>query len=94
MNMIGTGLRGSVTEIRMFLKADSADELVRLQLNNNIKFASHSSYTDFSQSPVDKKWYCWYLIDISRFPTEIFGNIQTGQKETEAMIDAATKKSV
>lgn len=65
MGMQGSGHTSSVTEIRAFLRADTAEELVRLQLANNLKFRSKFSYTDFSF--VKEKWYCWYLIDIEDF---------------------------
>ena len=64
MSIIGSGSTRNVTEIRSFLSAKSADGLVRAQLLNNMKYGVQFSYTDFCQSPVDKKWYCWFLIDI------------------------------
>lgn len=67
MGMQGSGAYSSITEIRMFLRADSAEALVRQQLMNNVKFGSQFSYTDFTHSPIDKKWYCWFLIDMQVF---------------------------
>lgn len=64
MSIIGTGSSGAVTEVRMYLRAESADALVRSQFLNNLKYKSQFGYTDFTQSPVDKQWYCWFLIDI------------------------------
>ncbi len=80
MSMRISSKGASPTEIRMFLRADSAEELVRLQLRNNIKFQAAFSYTDFSQSPVDKKWYCWFLTnaeDIQPQPL-VAGNTKRG----------------
>jgi hypothetical protein len=48
----------------MFLRADTTEELVRAQLENNVKFGGQCDYTDFTHSTIDKKWYCWFLIDM------------------------------
>lgn len=64
MGMQGAGVSRQLTEVRMFLSANSANELVRKQLLNNVKFGMSFSYTDFTQSPIDKLWYCWFLIDL------------------------------
>jgi hypothetical protein len=50
----------------MFLKADTAEELVRLQLQTNVRVMGRADYTDITFA--DGKWYCWFLVDADFFP--------------------------
>ena len=70
--------------IRMFLKADSAEELVRLQLRMNVSILGRADYTDFSN--VDGVWYCWFKIDVDHFP-EILKQLMP---QAEEVTDGAT----
>lgn len=63
MGIIGSRVSRSLTEVRNFLRADSAEELVRLQLQTNLKHGLSFSFTDFMVGP-DGKFYCWYLVDL------------------------------
>lgn len=56
----------------MFLKADTAEGLVRLQLLTNTKLMGRADYTDIQF--VDGFWYAWFLVDIDRYP-ELLGAI-------------------
>lgn len=76
MSMMGSGGPSRVTRVRMFLEADSAEELVRLQLQNNLKFQSEFSYTDFSS--VDGKWFCWFLVDLIEFNRDLLLGVDDG----------------
>ena len=64
MSMVLGGRGSSLSEIRVFLRADSPEGLVRLQLLTNTKLKSQAQYTDFSN--VDGQWYCWFLVDVDR----------------------------
>jgi hypothetical protein len=66
MSIIGSGKESSPALIRMFLEADTARELVGLQLKVNILLKGRADYTDFSN--VDGKWYCWFAVDIDKNP--------------------------
>lgn len=61
---MGSRVTSRPSQIRMFLRADSAEELVRLQVRNNIFLKGRADYTDFQF--VDGKWYCWFLVDLDQ----------------------------
>lgn len=66
MGMQGTTGTSSPSLIRMFLRADSAENLVRLQLQTNVLLMGRADYTDIQF--VKGKWYAWFLVDIDRYP--------------------------
>lgn len=64
MSMIGSAsYSASPSKVRMFLRADSAENLVRLQLQTNIFLKGQANFTDFQFAK--GKWYCWFLIDVA-----------------------------
>lgn len=67
MGMRGSGSYTRLTEVNMALSADTPEALTREMLLNNVKYGVRFGYTDFTQSPIDKRWYCWYLIDIELY---------------------------
>lgn len=67
MAMMGSGHKSRISEVRMFLRADSAEELVRLQLQTNVQLRGQASYTDFGLTP-DGKFICWFLVDVDQYP--------------------------
>ena len=54
------------SQIKLFLRADSPEGLVSLQLQVNLLAKGQANYTDFSN--VSGKWYCWFQIDIDQYP--------------------------
>ena len=56
----------------MFLRADSAEMLVRLQLETNIQLMGRADYTDIQQAD-DGKWYAWFLVDVAQYPKFLKG---------------------
>lgn len=64
--MIGTLTEGRVSLIKTFLKADTAEGLVRLQLQTNVAVRGQAHFTDIQF--VDGFWYAWFTVDIDRFP--------------------------
>lgn len=52
--------------IRMFLKADSPEGLVSLQLQTNVMLKGRADYTDIQFA--DGFWYAWFLVDIDQNP--------------------------
>ena len=60
---MGTGTSSfKLTQIKSFLRADTAEELVRLQLENNTK---HAGFFDYHvMLGPDNKFYAWFYIDI------------------------------
>ena len=66
MSMVGSRANSRPSQIRMFLRADSAEELVRLQLRNNVQMKGRADYTDIQH--VDGVWYCWFLVDVEHNP--------------------------
>lgn len=67
MGGLGTSYNARPGNVRMFLRADSAEGLVRLQLKNNVYLKGQASYTDVTQA-ADGKWYCWFLVDMDEYP--------------------------
>ena len=57
--------------VRSFLRADSAEELVRLQLQMNVMLMGRADFTDIQF--VDGFWYAWFLVDVDLHPTIIGG---------------------
>lgn len=55
----------------MFLKADSAEMLVRLQLQTNVRLMGRADFTNIQF--VNGFWYAWYLVDIDRYPELLKG---------------------
>ena len=66
MSMQGSLRNSSVSQIKFFLRADTAEELVRLQLDLNVKLMARADFTDITFAK--GKWYAWFLIDIDKFP--------------------------
>lgn len=66
MSMIGSRVTSRPSQVRMFLKADTPEELVSLQLRTNLFLKGRADYTDFTN--VNGKWYCWFLIDLDQHP--------------------------
>lgn len=64
--MLGTVNTARPSQVRVFLKADSAEELVRLQLLTNTKLMGRADFTDIQF--VDGFWYAWFLVDIDKYP--------------------------
>lgn len=64
--MRGTTNTASPAQVRVFLRAESAEELVRLQLLTNTKLMGRADYTDIQF--VDGFWYAWFLVDVDRYP--------------------------
>ena len=66
MSMLGTRGNSRPSLVRMFLKADSAEELVRLQLQTNIEIMGRIDLADIQF--VDGSWYGWFLVDVDHNP--------------------------
>lgn len=60
--MMGSRVTARPSQIRMFLRADTPEELVSLQLQNNILLKGRADYTDIQF--VNGKWYAWFMVDI------------------------------
>ena len=71
MSMVGTVVSGRPSQVRVFLRADTAEELVRLQLLTNAKYLGMFDYTDIQY--VQGKWYAWFLVDVDRAPDILKG---------------------
>ena len=69
--MVGTQHDARPSQVRMFLRAVSAEELVRLQLLTNAKLLGRADYTDIQF--VDGFWYAWFLVDIDKYPEILKG---------------------
>lgn len=61
----------TLSQVRMFLKADSAEMLVRLQLQTNVLLMGRADFTDIQF--VDGSWYAWYLLDVDKYPELLKG---------------------
>ena len=72
MGMMGTRVTAKPSQIRMFLRADSAEELVRLQLQTNLKVKGRADFTDFTYVEAEKTWYCWFMVDIDQHGLDLF----------------------
>lgn len=72
MSMLGTSGSSSPSLVRMFLRADSAEMLVRLQLQTNVLLLGRADYTDIQQAD-DGKWYAWFLVDVAKYPQFLKG---------------------
>lgn len=66
MSMMGSRVTARPSQIRMFLRAATPEELVRLQLQTNLQLKGRADYTDFSFA--DGQWYCWFLVDVDNNP--------------------------
>lgn len=60
--MQGTKVNSSPSNVRMFLRAGTAEELVGLQLQLNLLARAQFSFTDIQQD-ADGDWYAWFLAD-------------------------------
>lgn len=69
--MLGTVVQGNPSLVRMFLRADTAEKLVRLQLLTNVRLGGQANYTDIQFA--DGFWYAWFLVDIEKFPEILDG---------------------
>ena len=66
MSMIGSGGGSRPSEIRMFLRAETPEELVRQQLRINILVKGQANFADFYQAQ-DGNHYCWFAVDVDRY---------------------------
>ena len=57
--------------VRSFLRADSAEMLVRLQLQMNVALMWRADFTDIQF--VDGFWYAWFLVDVDTHPEILKG---------------------
>ena len=65
MSMQGAGAgTASPANIRMFIRAGSAEELVRAQLQVNLLLKGQANFTDIQN--VEGQWYAWFLIDVNK----------------------------
>ena len=64
MSMQGTRVTASPSQVRMFLKADTPEELVSLQLQINTLLKGRADYTDIQF--VKGSWYAWFLVDVDQ----------------------------
>jgi hypothetical protein len=69
--MLGSVNTAKPSQVRVFLRADSAEELVRLQLLTNVKLMGRADYTDIQF--VDGFWYAWFLVDVDKYPEILEG---------------------
>lgn len=67
--MIGGAGSSRPSQIKMFLKAKTPEALVQKQLGLNLKVKGQASFTDINF--VKGFWYCWFLVDIDRYPQVI-----------------------
>ena len=67
--------KSSPSLVRAFLRADSAEMLVRLQLELNVALLGRADFTDIQFA--DGYWYAWFLIDVDQNP-EIIEGIMNG----------------
>lgn len=68
----------------MFLRADSPEGLVRLQLQANAMLMGRADFTDIQF--VDGFWYAWFLVDVDRYAgvlEKLNGNV-TGARRPRA----------
>ena len=66
MSMIGSGGHSaSPSSIKLFLRADSPEELVQKQLDVNLAIKGEISLTDITFA--DGEWVGWFLIDIDKY---------------------------
>ncbi len=65
MSMQGQGTIAKPSHVRMFLRADSAEKLVSLQLQLNTLIQGQASFTDITY--VNDLWYAWFLIDFDEY---------------------------
>lgn len=61
---IGSVTNSNPSMVRMFLRADSAEELVRLQLQTNLMLRGRADYSDIQFA--DGFWYAWFLVDLDK----------------------------
>ena len=80
MSMMGSRVTARPSQIRMFLRADSPEGLVRLQLQTNLLLKGKADFTDIQN--VDGLWYAWFLVDFDQHP------------EVVKIINGITKKPV
>lgn len=66
MSMLGSGYSAKPSQVRMFLRAPTPEELVGLQLRMNTVLRGQANFTDFSF--VKNNWYCWFLVDVDQYP--------------------------
>jgi len=79
MSMIGNRSTGRISQVRMFLKAGTPEELVRLQLQTNTFLRGQANYTDIQF--VKDSWYAWFLVDLDAHP-EFLGAINGTVSDT------------
>lgn len=66
MSMIGSLVNSRPSLVRMFLRADSPEGLVRLQLQTNVALMGRADFTDIQF--VEGFWYAWFLVDVDQYP--------------------------
>lgn len=71
MSMMGTRVTASPSQVRMFLRADTPEELVSLQLQTNLLVKGRADYTDIQF--VKGSWYAWFMVDVDRYPEVLRG---------------------
>jgi hypothetical protein len=64
-------LAAKPSNVKMYLQAASAKELVRLQLQTNLALMGQAVFTDIQF--VDGSWFCWYLVDVDQHPEVLEG---------------------
>jgi adenosine deaminase len=52
----------NIYRVKLFLTADTAEQLVKKQVENNLLHLKEFEYTDINK--VGNKWYAWYGLDI------------------------------
>lgn len=75
MSMMGTRVSARPSQIRLFLRADSAEELVRLQLQTNFRLKGRADFTDITFA--NDQWYAWYMVDIDNHQ-DLLGELLDG----------------
>lgn len=72
MSMMGSSSASArPSNVKFFLRADSAEELVRLQLENNVRLQGQAFYTDITFA--NGSWYAWFLVDLDKHPELVEG---------------------
>ena len=79
MSMMGSRVTAKPSQVRMFLRAGSAEELVRLQLQTNVRLQGRADFTDFQN--VDGDWYCWFLVDVDNEGMKLFEELNGSKSD-------------
>ena len=64
MSMMGSRVTALPSQVRLFLRARSPEDLVRKQLELNIAVKGRIDLTDIQF--VDGQWYGWFMIDVDQ----------------------------